>query len=97
MGKDELISKAKPIDDMLRNVGIMTYYDDSGSIGRRYARMDEIGTPFCITVDYDTLKDESVTIRHRDTKAQVRIKIEELSGVLEGLLLGKVKFNEISG
>lgn len=97
MGKDELISKARPIDDMLRKAGIMTYYDDSGSIGRRYARMDEIGTPFCITVDYDTMKDESVTIRHRDTKAQVRIKIEELSGVLEGLLSGKVKFNEISG
>ncbi|MCK5459361.1 MAG: glycine--tRNA ligase, partial [Thermoplasmatales archaeon] len=56
----------------LRNAGIATYYDDGGTIGRRYARMDEIGTPFCITVDHDTLKDNTVTVRERDTTKQER-------------------------
>jgi glycyl-tRNA synthetase len=96
MGKEDLIAKAKPIDDELRKQGIMTYYDDSGSIGRRYARMDEVGTPFCITVDYDTLKDESVTIRDRDTKEQVRVKINEISDILNGLLKGKRKMKDIN-
>jgi len=59
-----------------------TGYDRSGSIGRRYARADEIGTPFCITVDFDSLKDKSVTIRDRDTTKQVRIKIAELRDIL---------------
>ncbi|MCL5665765.1 MAG: His/Gly/Thr/Pro-type tRNA ligase C-terminal domain-containing protein, partial [Candidatus Thermoplasmatota archaeon] len=48
-------------------------YDDSGSIGRRYARQDEIGTPYCITVDYDSLNDRTVTIRERDSTKQIRI------------------------
>ncbi len=96
MAKEDLISKAKPIDHDLRKEGIMTYYDDSGSIGRRYARMDEVGTPFCITVDYDTLKDESVTIRDRDTKEQVRVKISDVLDVLDGLLRGKGKLDDIN-
>ncbi len=54
------------------------FYDDSGSIGRRYARADEIGVPFCATVDYDSLKDASVTLRNRDTRAQERVKIADL-------------------
>ena len=53
-------------------------YDDAGSIGKRYRRYDEIGTPFCITVDFDTLEDGCVTIRERDSMAQVRIKLEEV-------------------
>ena len=73
---EKLVKIAKEIDDMLRNAGIITYYDDGGTIGRRYARMDEIGTPFCITVDHDTLKDKKVTIRDRDTTKQDRIKID---------------------
>lgn len=95
MGKDELIMKAKPIDDMLRKAGIMTYYDDSGSIGRRYARMDEVGTPFCITIDYDSLKDEAVTIRERDTTDQVRVKIDSLRDVLGSLFENKLFFKDI--
>jgi len=95
MAKEDLILKAKPIDDMLRKEGLMTYYDDSGSIGRRYARMDEVGTPFCITVDYDTLKDNTVTIRDRDTKDQIRVKIDEVTEVLRRVLEGKGKFKEI--
>lgn len=57
----------------------MTDFDDAGSIGKRYRREDEIGTPFCVTVDFDTLEDQAVTIRDRDTMEQVRIKIEELN------------------
>ena len=74
----KLVDIAKKIDEDLRNVGIATYYDDGGTIGRRYARMDEIGTPFCITVDHDSLKDNKVTIRDRDTTKQERKKIGEL-------------------
>jgi glycyl-tRNA synthetase len=55
-----------------------TYYDESGSIGRRYRRLEEIGVPFAITVDYDSLIDNTVTIRYRDTMEQKRIKIKDL-------------------
>ena len=73
-----LISIAIDIDKSLRNSNVLTYYDDSGSIGRRYARMDEIGTPFCITVDHVTLEDNTVTIRDRDTTSQDRKHLDEL-------------------
>lgn len=66
----------------------MVDYDESGSIGKRYRRHDEIGTPFCITIDYDTLEDNSVTVRDRDTMEQVRVKIEEL----EDYILNKIDF-----
>ena len=56
----------------------MCDYDEAGSIGKRYRREDEIGTPYCITIDFDTLEDESVTVRDRDTMEQIRIKIDEL-------------------
>ena len=75
---DKLVKIAKEIDNNLREAGISTYYDDGGTIGRRYARMDEIGTPFCVTIDHDTLKDKKVTIRDRDTTKQNRIKISEI-------------------
>jgi len=73
-----LPDKAKEIYWMLRKSGMMVYYDEGGSIGRRYARMDEIGTPCCITVDFDTLKDDTVTVRDRDTREQVRIGAGEV-------------------
>ena len=53
-------------------------YDESGSIGKRYRRQDEIGTPFCITVDFDTIQDNSVTVRDRDSMEQIRINIDDL-------------------
>ena len=53
-------------------------FDDAGSIGKRYRRQDEIGTPFCVTVDFDTLEDGCVTIRHRDSMEQERIAIDQL-------------------
>ncbi len=61
-------------------------YDDAGSIGKRYRRQDEIGTPLCITVDYDTLEDQSVTIRDRDTMEQVRVKLTDLNAKINELL-----------
>ncbi|MCK4347513.1 MAG: glycine--tRNA ligase, partial [Thermoplasmatales archaeon] len=76
---ERLVKVAKEIDKNLRNAGIATYYDEGGTIGRRYARMDEVGTPFCITVDHDTLEDNTVTIRDRDTTKQKRKKIEDIT------------------
>ena len=61
----------------------MCDYDETGSIGKRYRREDEIGTPYCITVDFETENDNSVTIRDRDTMEQVRIKIDELENWLD--------------
>jgi glycyl-tRNA synthetase len=55
------------------------FYDESGSIGRRYARADEVGVPYCITIDYDTLKDRTVTLRNRDDRAQERVLISSLT------------------
>jgi glycyl-tRNA synthetase len=88
MSKDDLDLKAAEIDERIRMSGITTYFDDSGSIGRRYARMDEAGTPWCITVDYDTLRDGSVTIRNRDTTEQIRIKAENVVSIVNALICG---------
>ena len=63
-------------------------YDEAGSIGKRYRREDEIGTPYCLTVDFDTLEDNQVTIRDRDTMEQVRIPIDEV----ENYINGKIEF-----
>jgi len=67
----------------------MTDYDDSQSIGRRYRRQDEIGTPFCVTIDFESLEDKHVTIRERDSLAQIRVPIEELEKVVEAKLEGE--------
>ena len=58
-------------------------FDKSGSIGRRYSRQDEIGTPFCITVDEESIKDKSITIRERDTTKQIRVKVEDLKETIK--------------
>ena len=63
-------------------------FDDAGAIGRRYRRQDEIGTPFCITVDFDTLEDQAVTIRSRDTMAQERVGLDQVEGWLAQRLVG---------
>ncbi len=67
----------------------MTCYDDSQSIGRRYRRQDEIGTPFCITIDFESLEDNQVTVRERDSLAQIRIPVGELGKTLEAKLSGE--------
>ena len=85
---DRLISIAREVDKNLRDKGVATYYDDGGTIGRRYARMDEIGTPFCVTVDHQTIEDNTVTVRDRDTTKQVRKKIDELPNFFKEKLEG---------
>jgi len=77
VNKNGLDGKAKEVYEMLKG-WFDVFYDDSGSIGRRYARADEIGTPFAVTIDYDTMKDDTVTIRDRDTTKQERVKIKDL-------------------
>lgn len=77
MRKPELVAKANEVCAQLRAV-FPTDYDETQSIGRRYRRQDEIGTPVCVTIDYDTLEDDTVTIRDRDTMEQVRVPIAEL-------------------
>ena len=66
----------------------MVDYDDAGSIGKRYRREDEIGTPYCITFDFDSLEDKAVTVRDRDTMEQVRVPIAELNAYIAE----KIKF-----
>ena len=80
--KPELVKKAQEVRDLLRP-WMNVYYDEGGSIGKRYARQDEIGTPFCVTIDFDTLGEkpellDTVTLRHRDDGRQERLKISEL-------------------
>lgn len=81
MKKDGLDELARKIENELRE-SFTTFYDQSGAIGRRYARQDEIGTPFCVTVDYDSKVDETVTLRLRDSMEQRRVKIEDLEKVI---------------
>ncbi len=75
--KEEITSKAKEVFALLSN-SFSGEYDETGTIGKRYRRQDEIGTPYCITIDFDTLNDEAVTVRNRDTMEQERISIENL-------------------
>jgi glycyl-tRNA synthetase len=84
--KPELVTKALAVRDLLRP-WMNVYYDDGGSIGKRYARQDEAGTPFCVTIDFDTLGEkpdllDTVTLRYRDDGRQERLKISELRDFL---------------
>ena len=92
MDRDVLVKPAKEILDGLRSIGIRVDYDTSGSIGRRYRRNDEVGTPYCVTVDYETLEQGTITIRDRDSMKQVKLNVEQLSCTLEELLAGDRKF-----
>lgn len=82
MKKDGLAESAKEIYMNLRKKGIIADMDIAGSIGKRYRRQDEMGTPWCVTVDYETLSEGTVTIRHRDTMEQLRIDIEDIGAYL---------------
>jgi glycyl-tRNA synthetase len=84
--KEELVNKAKTIYKELKQAEIICAWDDRGNIGKRYLSQDEIGTPWCVTIDYDTLKDDTVTIRDRDTTKQERISIEKLEKYFKGKL-----------
>jgi len=95
MAKDGLDIMAQDIELALRKAGLISTYDASGSIGRRYARMDEVGTPFCVTVDYDSKDRGDVTIRERDSKKQVREKQEHLLETLSGMIDGRLSFSDL--
>jgi len=84
--KSELVTKAKEIYNDLKK-HFTCQYDESGSIGRRYRRQDEVGTPFCITIDFDSIKDGTVTIRDRATMKQERIKAEVLTEYIRGAII----------
>ncbi|MCL5004670.1 MAG: glycine--tRNA ligase [Patescibacteria group bacterium] len=83
--KPELVEKAREIYNDLKK-DLMVAWDDRGNIGKRYYSQDEIGTPFCITIDFDTLKDDTVTVRDRDTMEQERVRVDELKNLLNGKL-----------
>jgi glycyl-tRNA synthetase len=80
--KDGLSEKAEEVFNTLKDAGLYVLLDHAGSIGKRYARADEVGVPYCITVDYDTMKDGTVTLRERDGKGQRRVKISDLRAEL---------------
>lgn len=89
MEKDGLDDLARRIYEGVHSHRVEAYYDGSGTIGKRYARMDEIGTPWCITVDYDSLQEGTVTIRDRDSKEQKRIAADDVPAVIDSLITGK--------
>jgi glycyl-tRNA synthetase len=93
VSRDGLPEKAMEVYNMLKLRGLVVEYDDSGSIGRRYARADEVGVPLAITIDHQTMKDDTVTIRDRDTWRQVRCPISELIEVVEAY----VRRREVKG
>jgi glycyl-tRNA synthetase len=88
MARDGLDVIASEVFESLARAGMAAYYDDSGSIGRRYARMDEIGAPCCVTVDYESKSDGAVTLRDRDSAGQIRVKKEEVAEVVGALISG---------
>ena len=95
MDKDGLAEQARDVASDLRAAGLAVTYDDSGAIGRRYRRQDEVGTPFCVTVDYDTLEDETVTVRERDSTDQTRVAIDDLAETLASLRDGDIAFEGV--
>jgi len=93
LNKDGLPEKAREVYHLLKK-DFDVFYDDSGSIGRRYARSDEIGTLIAVTCDYQTLDDDTVTLRERDTTKQIRIKIKDLTSILKQLTERKLEFEK---
>ncbi|OYT66159.1 glycine--tRNA ligase [Candidatus Bathyarchaeota archaeon ex4484_205] len=86
LSREPFVSHALSVFSLLRKEGLHVIYDDSGSIGRRYARVDEIGVPYAITIDGETLENNSVTLRFRDTSEQIRIDIKHLSSKIKELI-----------
>ena len=95
VSKDGLPERAREVYEMLVDEDFLVEYDESGSIGRRYARADEIGTPLGITIDYKTLEDDTVTIRDRDTWKQVRTKISRLPRLLHRYFRYEMNFEDL--
>ena len=95
VNKDEILEIGINIEDSLRENGFITTFETSGSIGRKYARSDEVGIPYAITVDYDSLEDKKVTIRNRDDFQQKRIAINRVPIVVKELIEGNIEFEDI--
>ena len=95
MDKDGLDDRAREVARTLRGAGLAVTYDDSGAIGRRYRRQDEVGTPFCVTVDYDTPADDTVTVRERDSTAQKRVPVADLPDTLTAIRDGDRLFKDL--
>jgi glycyl-tRNA synthetase len=89
MTKDGLDDRAQEVARKLRTAGFEVSYDDTGNIGRRYRRQDEVGTPYCVTVDYETQEDDTVTVRERDSTDQARVALDELPSALRRLVAGE--------
>ncbi|NGM68654.1 glycine--tRNA ligase [Natronolimnobius sp. AArcel1] len=94
---DELEAQADEIVAALRAEGLSVTYDDSGNIGRRYRRQDEVGTPFCVTVDFETIENEetTVTVRERDSTDQKRLSVDGLAETLATIRAGDLEFDEL--
>lgn len=88
------LSKKEPLQSLAKDIAVtlrkqwMVQYDETGSIGKRYRRQDEIGTPYCITIDFDSIEDKKVTVRDRDTMAQERVAVEELEAYVGEKMCG---------
>jgi len=95
VSKDGLPEKALKLHKMLLDEGFVAECDEAGSIGRRYARADEVGIPLGLTVDYETLSDNTVTIRDRDSWKQVRSRIEDLPELLHKYFRSKINFEDL--
>ena len=96
MKKDGLSEEAYKIFQELQRMSVNALYDESGSIGKRYARGDEIGIPFGITVDYDTLKEQTVTLRERNSMTQKRVPVEALDEIFWKFSTGRKTFDDLS-
>ena len=95
MDRDGLDEYAREVAGQLRSAGLSVTYDEAGAIGRRYRRQDEVGTPFCVTIDYDTLEADTVTVRERDSTDQRRVPTAELAETLGLLRDGDLLFDEL--
>ena len=83
VNKEKLPDIAEKVHSTLTENNIFAQLDTKGSIGRRYARSDEIGIPYCITIDFDSMKDKAVTVRERDSTKQKRVKIKDILKVFD--------------
>lgn len=95
MDKEGMGDKAEAIADELRESGLSVKYDDSGNIGRRYRRQDEIGTPFCVTIDHETLENDTVTVRERDSTEQIRVDLDNLETAIKQLVNQETSFSSL--
>ncbi|MFA4890397.1 MAG: glycine--tRNA ligase [Candidatus Paceibacterota bacterium] len=85
--KPELVKKAREVYEEIKKIIQPIVFDDNGNIGKRYRRQDEIGTPFCVTIDFETLDNDTVTVRDRDSGEQERVKIDELTNIFRNTII----------